>query len=134
MEYHPCFKVFMEINYHYSRLAVLGNEGLKVLEVMRREGMPMDVHDPLFEVAVRAAGLENKSVKDSVVKETKRCKWWNRGYCREKEGCSYAHHKGDCQDHLKGAFTIKGCNVLRHRKRCKYLNTEQGCHRGESQG
>ena len=52
----------MEINYHYSRLAVLGNEGLLVLEVMRREGMPMEVHDPLFEVAVTAACLENKSV------------------------------------------------------------------------
>ena len=106
----------MEINYHKSRLAVLGNEAIRVLEAMRIEGMPMEVHDPLFEVAINAAGLENSNKKEQKKNETRRCKWWNQGYCREKEGCSYAHPKEDCQDHLKDGCTIKGCNNLRHRK------------------
>ena len=83
----------MEINYHKSRLVVQGNEAIQVLEVMRSVGMPLAVHDPLFEVAINAAGLE--AGKDQEVKVNKRCKWWNRGYCREKGGCSYAHPKED---------------------------------------
>ena len=54
----------MEINCHKSRLAVLGSEAIRVLEAMRIEGMPMEVHDPLFEVAINAAGLENSNKKE----------------------------------------------------------------------
>ena len=60
------------------------------------------------------------------------CKWWNRGFCRERGACFYSHTKGDCQEHLKGGCTIKGCNTFRHRKKCRYFNTAVGCHRGES--
>ena len=60
MEEHLFFKVFTEINYNSARLVMLGNEAFKVLEEMRKEGMPQEVHDPLFEVAMRAAGHETK--------------------------------------------------------------------------
>ena len=42
---------------------MLGNEAFKVLEDMRKEDMPHNVHDPLFEVAMKAAGLETKVKK-----------------------------------------------------------------------
>ena len=32
-------------------------------------------------------------------KETK-CRYWNRGYCREVESCHFSHQKEDCQRHL----------------------------------
>ena len=111
---------------------MLGNEAIQVLEVMRSEGMPMAVHDPLFEVVINVAGLEVKAVKDQEVKVNKRCTWWNRGYCHEKGGCSYAHPKEDCQDHLQDGCKTKGCNNLRPRKKCKYFNTDEGCHRREN--
>ena len=87
----------------------------------------MEVHDQLFEVE-----LENSNKKEPKKNESRRCKWWNRGYCCEKEGCTYAHPKEDCQNHLKDGCTIKGCKNLRHRKKCKYFKTDTGCHRGES--
>ena len=132
MEDHPCFRVFSEISYHNSRLVVLGNEAIKVLEIMRKEGMPMEVHDPLFEVAITAAGVKNKNTIKQEEQIKKRCKWYNRGFCREKGGCSYEHAKEDCQEHLNGGCTIKGCSTLRHRRKCRYFNSKEGCYRGES--
>ena len=61
----------MEIGYHNTRLAELSNEAFKVLEMMRKEGMPQEVHDPLFEIAVKAAGLEKTDGKDQDLKEKK---------------------------------------------------------------
>ena len=55
-----------------------------------------------------------------------RCKWWNRGFSREKD----QHHEGDCQDHLLDRCLTKGCR-LRHRKPCKYFATTDGCHRND---
>ena len=83
--------------------------------------MPEEAHDPLFKMALKAAGID--AMKDKEVKVAKRCKWWNRGFCRERDRCSYNHHSGDCEEHLKGGCTHRGCTTLRHRKQCKYLNT-----------
>ena len=44
----PILQSIHEINFHSTRLAVLGREAMKVLETLRNEGMPMEVHDPLF--------------------------------------------------------------------------------------
>ena len=54
MESQSCFKVF-------TRLTELSNQPFKVDVIMRMEGMPQEDHDPLFEIAVNAAGLENTS-------------------------------------------------------------------------
>ena len=133
MENHPYYKVFTEINFHNSRLGVLGVEAIRVLEDMKSEGMSSEVLEPLFAVAKKAAGLEEcKTSGETKVKNSKRCKWWNRGFCRDREKCSFLHRKEDCQEHLSGGCTIKRCNTLRHRNKCKYFSTEEGCYRGES--
>ena len=115
MEEHPCFKVFTEIMYHNSRLSVLGKEAIQVLEVMEKEGMAKELLGPFVEVAMKAAGTE-LNVKEKEEPTMKRCKWWNRGYCREKGECRYSHPKDDCEDHLKGSCITKRCITLRHRK------------------
>ena len=56
MEEHPCFKVFMEIIYNNLRLSVFGKDAIQVLEVMKKEGMPKELLDPLVEVAIKATG------------------------------------------------------------------------------
>ena len=73
-----------------------------------------------------------EDVNDVEVKKFRRCKWWNGGFCREKKNCSFSHPLEDCENHLKGGCTTKGCKTKRHRKQCKYFNAESGCHRGES--
>ena len=55
VENDPCFKVFMEIGFHNDKLVVLGQEALKVLEEKKKEGMPLEVHDPLYNIALKAA-------------------------------------------------------------------------------
>ena len=130
VENEPCFKVFSEMSFHNARLVVLGHEALQILEEKKKEGMPESVHDPLFDMALKAAGVH--VVKDKEVKVAKRCKWWNRGFCRERDRCSYNHQIGDCQKHLNGGCTQRGCTTLRHRKLCRYFKTSSGCHRKES--
>ena len=39
--------------------------------------------------------------------------------------------KKDYSYHIQGGCITKGCSILRHRKRCKYFDSEVGCHRGE---
>ena len=54
----------------------------------------------------------------------KRCRYWNRGYCREgSTKCPFYHPPDDCQQHLaEGHCSSQGCDQ-RHRKRCKYWGT-----------
>ena len=85
---------------------------------MKREGMPNEPLEQFDELARKAAGLEAVGTQVESKIESKRCKWWNRGFCRVREKCSFSHVKGDCQEHLADGCTTKGCNTLRHRKRC----------------
>ena len=62
----------------------------------------MNVVAPLLAKARKAERANmTEEFKGNEVKEPRRCKWWNRGYCREKEKCSFLHPKEDCQDHLQ---------------------------------
>ena len=58
------------------------------------------------------------------------CRYWNKGYCREgSTKCAFYHPPDDCQQHLQeGRCSSKRCG-LRHRKICKFWNTNEGCFR-----
>ena len=60
----------------------------------------------------------------------KRCRWWNRGYCREGSARGPYYHPTDvCEQHLPGGhYLSQGC-TLWHRRRCKYCGTAEGCFR-----
>ena len=129
-----CVKVFTEIDTISARLSELGREAKLVLAEMINSGESLDSVDFLLAKARKAeqANLVDEfgNGKQDEAKETRRCKWWNRGYCREKERCLFIHPKGDCQDHLQGRCTSRGC-TLQHRKVCKFIHTRVGCLRGE---
>ena len=108
---------------------MLGKEGLKVLKKMKEEGISDEILEPLMNEAKKAAGIQSDE-KEVRITTVKRCKWWNRGFCRDKESCSFSHPLDDCHDHLNGGCISRGCNTKRHRKQCKYFNTETGCFRG----
>ena len=120
-------KVFSEIAFHNQRLSELGKEAVAVLDDIIKEGVPSDALATMMAAARRAerAGMEECR------SDIRRCKWWNKGYCRERQSCSYSHPAGDCQDHLMGGCTNRRCSTLRHRKVCKYFPTEGGCLWGE---
>ena len=51
---------------------------------------------------------KNESSKHSSLQESerKRCKWWNRGYCKFKQSCPYLHPKEIC---ITEECLDKGC-------------------------
>ena len=124
-------QIFSEIDSLNERLSVLGQEAKMVLGQMLNEGVKMDVVIPFLAKARKAEWANAvEGMEGNVTKERRRCKWWNRGYCREKKGCLFAHPREDCQDHLKGGCNNRGC-TLRHRRACKFLSSEVGCVRGD---
>ena len=58
---------------------------------MLNTGVPYDSITPLLATARKAerANLVEE-VEEQNGKDRKRCKWWNRGYCREKTGAPTA--------------------------------------------
>ena len=124
-------QIFSEIDSLNERLSVLGQEAKMVLGQMLNEGVKMDVVIPFLAKARKAEWANAvEGMEGNVTKERRKCNWWNRGYCREKEGCLFAHPREDCQDHLKGGCNNRGC-TLRHRRACKFLSSEVGCVRGD---
>ena len=48
------------------------------------------------------------------------CKYWNRGFCKNRDGCKWNHSEGDCEDYMKGKKCYRRHCHKRHRKACKY--------------
>ena len=87
-----CVKVFSEIAFQNQRLSELGKEAVAVLDEIVNKGVPSEALASMMATARKAeSAFINMESKDS-----RRCKWWNRGFCREKHGCSYSHPVGDC--------------------------------------
>ena len=57
------------------------------------------------------------------------CKYWNRGFCKNKE-CNYVHNKEDCEEHIRSENCLEKRCHKRHRNTCKYWN-QGGCKRGK---
>ena len=62
--------------------------------------------------------------------KTKKCRYFNRGYCKYKSGCRYSHPKEVCKEHL-ASQNCENVNCLdRHPKVCKWMESKNGCNRG----
>ena len=80
-------------------------------------------------VRIAKAGVLVSEVKVTS-SSPKKCRYWNKGYCREgSSNCPFYHPPDDWRQHLQeGCCSSQGC-ALRHRKRCKYFETQAGCFR-----
>ena len=111
------------------RLQQLGIEAKTVMKQIKQTVGPS-------EVMVKFENIANASTKGIEIckilngNSLKRCKWWNRGYCRESINCPYSHPQEDCNQYLQGGCSVQGCSY-RHRRRCKYWGSTAGCFRGE---
>ena len=62
----------------------------------------------------------------------KKCRYFNRGYCKYKSRCKYFHPQQICQDHLETLdCELKGCKN-RHPKVWKWFRKAGGCNREEN--
>ena len=71
--------------------------------------------------------------KEDINKRPKgiKCRYWNRGFCKEGRKCQFTHPERDCQKFLDtDTCEERGCEN-RHRRKCRYYKTQQGCYRKE---
>ena len=70
--------------------------------------------------------------KNKFNKSKKKCRYWNRGYCREGSECTWYHEEIDCWSFVQeGHCKEKRC-MKRHRKTCRYwAYRDIGCLRGD---
>ena len=124
-----------EILFTNARLQQLGMEAENVVtevkKMYKESGEESGEGLMQFENMVINAkkGVLGNEIKDKCTSE-RRCRYWNRGYCREgTTKCPFHHPPDDCQQHLlEGRCSSQGCGQ-RHRKRCKYWGTPIGCFR-----
>ena len=63
-------------------------------------------------------------------KSTRKCRYYNKGYCKLGTSCGFGHLDIDCKHHLAGEeCRERGCQK-RHRKLCRYWKSKSGCFRG----
>ena len=123
-------KVLSQVKYHKEKLEELEKEIAIQAEFMRIRGLTWDMVAPKVGVVLLTMAPETREMQHpSPLVGSRRCKQWNRGFCRDKAGCLFSHPPGDCKDHLDGRYTTRGCKV-RHRKKFKYWTQVEGCYRG----
>ena len=67
---------------------------------------------------------------DEVVKTgRKRCRYFNRGFCKFTTKCRFVHTKQVCKDHIKNMKCENKDCLDRHPKVCKWLSSVSGCTR-----
>ena len=75
--------------------------------------------DLVKEVKIRKIG--NKSLK--------RCRYFNRGHCKNKGECQFSHLSEICEKYLQEGICQEIPCQSRHPKVCKWTKTETGCRR-----
>ena len=72
---------------------------------------------------------EADSIRGTEIKSHKRCRYFNRGHCRNKSECRFAHPSQSCSKYLEeGKCEGQSC-AYRHPKICKWMKARNGCRR-----
>ena len=75
-------------------------------------------------------GTIEKQTSDKVARRSvKKCRYYNRGYCKYKQKCKYSHPKEICKEYLtrETCENIECCD--RHPRVCKWIDSNEGCKR-----
>ena len=76
--------------------------------------------------------LENKQ-EPKKTKVYKRCKFYNTGFCRNRDNCLFQHAENICQEHLETGKCDRFRTCLhRHPRECRYFSGDQNCFHGNS--
>ena len=74
---------------------------------------------------------ENEIGDGEVKTVKKKCRYFNRGFCKYKTKCRFVHPQQICQQHTQDNKCEKRDCQDRHPKTCKWLSTEFGCKRSD---
>ena len=72
----------------------------------------------------------NKVKEDTSDKIVRKCRYFNRGFCKYRTKCKYTHPKETCKEYSENQrCKTKDC-PFRHQKECKWSKKDEGCKRG----
>ena len=72
--------------------------------------------------------LENLNI--NIRKSPRKCRFFNRGYCKYQDNCSYFHSNTICESYLKNGICDEKACLSRHPRQCRYWSTRaEGCQR-----
>ena len=72
--------------------------------------------------------VEENGIND---KNRKKCRYYDRGFCKYNKKCRFLHPEGICQEYLKTfKCSVKEC-CQRHPKVCRWDQGKGGCNRGK---
>ena len=76
--------------------------------------------------------IEHHQEESRKVKVPRRCKFFNSGFCKERENCCFEHPESLCQTYLRTSKcqSFRSC-PHRHPKVCRYWKNGE-CFRGQS--
>ena len=68
-------------------------------------------------------------VEESINQKNRKCRYFNRGYCKYKMKCRYFHPKNVCQEYVTNQKCSNSDCIDRHPKPCKWTAQTGGCKR-----
>ena len=73
--------------------------------------------------------LKKTTSEVGVVRNAKKCRYFNRGYCKYKHKCKYLHPKEMCREYLVSGTcgNVECCKRLP--RVCKWIESNEGCKR-----
>ena len=73
--------------------------------------------------------LKKQTSEFGVVRNAKKCRYFNRGYCKYKHNCKYLHPKEICKEYLVSGTcgNVECCE--RHPRVCKWIESNGRCKR-----
>ena len=87
-----------------------------------------------MEIKLKVVNQNECEGKNRTVKEKRKCRYDNRGYCKHKNMCLYYHSGQVCEEFLRDGKceTGKSCKH-RHPRDCRYwIRADEGCKHGEA--
>ena len=61
-------------------------------------------------------------------KERRKCRYFNRGFCKYGDSCAYFHPSTICEEYLRESICLRERCEERHPKHCRYWsNSPEGC-------
>ena len=131
-------KAFKEIKASMNKLEekVYKTQNAEIQEIIKTqknvEQMIAANADALKSVDSEISKFQNDKAKATThvetVKEKKKCKYFNKGHCKYKLACKFAHPREVCENHLGAGKCYEKLCKRRHPKVCKWWQ-ESGCRR-----
>ena len=82
----------------------------------------------LEDLTVTVLNSDKSETCDSQREMKRKCRFFNRGYCKYNDKCKYYHSPVICEEYLEHGICMEDRCIKRHPKHCRYwANTPEGC-------